>query len=312
MEALGSATLAAMLAHRLFFTFTEREFMEVVDQTVSDFDAGCSLGFITINAAKKFRSIFGISADGRVELRVFRAQALWGERGRGYGVSTCTNHIEGLHGRLNAVTRGMASPAKRLGRIVQIITASAGDWSERVAKGRHKALLRQAERAARESASDDQCHRPECDGGLIFAKRYDMEQFPCPHIQVEVPKLEDLRPEQFELNDSGAPVIVAQTHNPEGPAWTLPIRRYHAPNGKIGLADPATGACGEHERFVVRLRAELQYLNHSKEFPYSVGEMLFRLGQIHGPEMRTPGERKEANTAVLMECVEIVQKTREW
>jgi hypothetical protein len=114
LEALGSGTLAAMLAQRLLFT--------------------CSNGLIAVAGQTKFRALFGLGTGSTVNLSVFMGQALWGDRGAGFGVSTCTNLVEGLHGRLNDATRDLVSLHTKCAQIVDILGNSAGNWAKRVEK----------------------------------------------------------------------------------------------------------------------------------------------------------------------------------
>jgi hypothetical protein len=102
LKSLGSETLGAMLAHRLFFTKTEAGFQDLIDQTRSDLIAAYRDGRVSEPGARKFCKIFGVTTPAPTDLtsmpsidrEVFRKQAQWGTRGAS-GVGTCTNHIEG-------------------------------------------------------------------------------------------------------------------------------------------------------------------------------------------------------------------------
>jgi hypothetical protein len=312
LEALGSGTLAAMLARRLLFTYTELEFMGLINQTVSDFHAGCSQGFITASAKTKFQLLFGLGSGSTVDVSIFRRQALWGDRGVHFGVSTCTNHIEGLHGRLNASTRSAVSLHSRFAKIVEIIRSSAGDWAKRVGKARHKALRQLAERAARHCAGDGVCNFPDCDKGIIMSRRYELV-FPCVHVIRPIPDRVALMPLQFDLGETGEPsIIVKEGSGPGKRIWSVPSSRSHETGGKIAEPEVLGLTAGQHEHFVARIRQELRYMNREKDFPYSAGEMLFRLGRIHGREARTAEEITRANSAFLMECIQIIRKELTW
>jgi hypothetical protein len=86
--------------------------------------------------------------------------------------------------------------------------------------------------------------------------------------------------------------------------WPAPTPHHHGPRQKIIEPRVRDSSLGENERFVTRIREELRYMNREKDFPDSVPEMLFRLGQIHGLEPRTPLQKAYANTRFLMECME--------
>jgi hypothetical protein len=223
LESLGSGPLAAMLARRLLFTYTEQEFRDLIDQTRSDFHAGCSNGLITVAARTKFQARFGLGTGSTVDVSVFARQALWGERGARFGVSTCTNHVEGLHGRLNDATRDLVNLHTKLAKIIEILRNSAGNWAKRVGKARHKALTQLAAAAARHHPEDGVCRIPDCDHGKILSRRYDME-FPCVHVAREVPDAISLTPRQFDLDETGEPIIViSEGADPGGRSWSVPM-----------------------------------------------------------------------------------------
>jgi hypothetical protein len=90
--------------------------------------------------------------------------------------------------------------------------------------------------------------------------------------------------------------------------WLAPTPHHHGTRQKIIEPGAREWSLGENERFVTRIREELRSMNREKDFPDSVPEMLFRLGQVHGLEPRTPLEKAYANTRFLIECIEKTQK----
>jgi hypothetical protein len=141
LEGLGSKALPPMLARRLLFARTRAAFLEILPQTLSDFAAGCRANEITEAGQKKFAAIFGIHLPlpddplvvPIIDLAVFERQALWGVRGS-KGVSTCSNHVEGLHGRLNRATRPYRGTLTRLAAVLELLTQKADDWRKNVVR----------------------------------------------------------------------------------------------------------------------------------------------------------------------------------
>jgi hypothetical protein len=312
LEGLGSGTLAALLARRLLFTRTEFEFLELVDQTLSDFTVACSLQRITQKAQAKFRRIFGIGPEAEppltVNMTLVRCHALWGERGLHYGVASCTNHVEGLHGRLNAATASFQNPERRLAIIIDMIRQSAATWAQRVGKSRGKALKKVAEMAKRE-IHVARCESPRCDKGAILSHRYEIA-FPCMHVAS--PSLEGvaLQPVQFPLVDDKSPTITVRALQSDERPW--PFAAGRRKGGKMTDEEFRAPPGDEIQQFIARLRHELRYLNHGNEFPYHRDQMLFRLGQIHGCDSRSKQEREAANSAFLIECLEVLENKRRW
>jgi hypothetical protein len=105
LESLGSGTFVALLAYRLLFTQTRRAFDEIIGQTIPDCATGCRMKLISSKGKRKFCHMFEVHqvSPGEdeplpdINLTVFHGQALWVDRGTGYGATTCTNHIEGFH-----------------------------------------------------------------------------------------------------------------------------------------------------------------------------------------------------------------------
>jgi hypothetical protein len=193
LEALGSRTLQAMLARRLLFARTRAAFQSILPQTLSDFMAGCEAGEITDAGREKFADIFGIrlplpSDSGALpEMRgnTFEAQALWGVRGA-KGVGTCSNHIEGLHGRLNSAARSHRTPLGRLAAVLHLLKAKAEQWPKKVAKSQRRIgaqLIKSAREQGHSAASVCPCSGDSaalCDQGFILSRRFGC-RLPCIH-----------------------------------------------------------------------------------------------------------------------------------
>jgi hypothetical protein len=198
-----------MLAHRLFFTKTEAGFRDVIDQTLSDFITASRDGRVLEPGARKFCKISGVTTPAptdltsmpTIDLDVFRKRAQWGTRGAS-GVGTCTNHIEGLHGRLNQATEGQRSILAKLSTIVTLIREGARGWSAKVARRRRKTNKDLILAAERNECRSGRCPAPDfCDRGFLETRRLGL-QFPCVHEILTRP-VDMTSPIQFELEDHG-------------------------------------------------------------------------------------------------------------
>jgi hypothetical protein len=311
LEGLGSGTLVAMLARRLLFTRTEFEFLELIGQTLSDFRLACTTSLITSKAQKKFRRMFGIPAApapaSEVDIDLVRLHALWGKRGIEDGVASCTNHIEGLHGRLNATTANLRNPARRLSMIIQRIRLSAAHWAVRVEKARAK-IVKELTPVDEGKERVDQCESPRCDKGSILSQRYEME-LPCRHMNPLKPS-SSMKPVQFDLTDEREPTFSVRDAAGDERVWSFSSS--HRPSGKLPDEEHEPPPGDEIQRFIARIRHELRYIAHGKEFPYHRDKMLFRLGQIYGGGDLTRSEMETAQSAFLIECIEVLQNKRSW
>jgi hypothetical protein len=189
LEGLGSRTLAALLARRLLFTRTRAAYDAIFTQTLSDFVAACHAGEVTQRAERKFAQIFGIvlplSSNPHVlpitTAGKFLHQALWSARGTA-GVSACSNHAEGLHGRLNAVTASHRSAITRLASILQLLQKKVQEYPKKVAKSRHR-ILADLQKTAKKFHYTQLTDCPSgdvCDHGAILSRRFGCE-LPCLH-----------------------------------------------------------------------------------------------------------------------------------
>jgi hypothetical protein len=315
LESLGSGTFVALLARRLLFTKTRVQFDNLIDQTLSDYAIGCRMSLITDQGKTKFCRLFGIGEIGETGLpaldaTVFEKQALWGERGTVFGVATCTNHIEGLHGRINQATRTQRNLVNRIATIVEIITKSAQNWADRVQRCRSKNRDRLAAQAESHGFTSGECQDPECDRGRILSRRLD-QPFPCVHV-VSVTTFSPSPLAQFPLCDHDPPNITCCVVEP----WdTSGDSKQNGGHGKIvefEQTDMNLRDTGKEIQFLNRIRNELKHMNKGRDFRHSVAEMAFQWGRFYGRENRRPEHVRAARSEFLVECVAVLQKGTEW
>jgi hypothetical protein len=234
------------------------------------------------------------NAFPETDINAFREQALWGERGTNFGVAACSNHIEGMHGRLNAQNhlfdhgeRGqMVSKSQARANGLDHASALAHDWNYR-----------------------DCLVNGHCEERVLLSRRPG-RQVPCVHIISQGEWPEEPPPPQFNLSTAEPPEIVFTVFEGD---WVL------APLGgrtKLGHVENEIGDTlfmaekSPDVRTVLRIRREIMSLNLGVHFRHSQNEMLFRLGRIQGQleatlsTSPTDGEIKlRANSMILLECV---------
>jgi hypothetical protein len=224
-ERMGSRTYVAILARRLMFAGCEEHYSRLREQCIISLQFAMRAGIVAEEGGQLFCRTFGlvIGAGGLVisgPSDPFRAEAIWGDRAAA-GVSTCSNHVEGLHSRLNAATGGIRLPHRRMKEIVDALTAKAAEFrSEALRSPRRKFNeLREAARAARLDPTRDSCN---CGWGGIYTARFALARFPCVHTVLSwgplvVPPM-DWTPDFLGPQDE-ATISVAGC---EGAPWPFP------------------------------------------------------------------------------------------
>jgi hypothetical protein len=124
LQHLGSRRSVAILAHRLLFSGTKEEYVRLRDEARISFEVALALGRVTRQGRDLFSATFGFVVVDEQSIVIdgedpFESEALWGERGQ-RGVAACPNHVEGLHGRLNAATNFVRLPSRRLKRMIDV------------------------------------------------------------------------------------------------------------------------------------------------------------------------------------------------
>jgi hypothetical protein len=322
LEVLGSGTVIAMLAGRLLFTVTETAFIAILPQMLSAFAFGCRDGSVTKKAKLKFAEIFGLDlnewqmdAAPPCDPAIFRAQALWGKRGT-FGVGSCSNHLEGLHGRLNYRTRGLSKWLHRFAEIADVIQASAAGWSGKVKRARNLAKAHLIGLARDHGFEGEECTGYDrCDHGTLLTRRHGAP-FPCIHLAAK----------HTWATPADAPEIVtAGVHEgieckPATKIWRFKADR-PPPRDAIALPEQTEIDVETipHRRVLARVLSEMKLLSHGAPFRYSRDDMLYRLGRIHEKVDRTIGDamsaderRIHANSEFFMLCVRVVKHRQPW
>jgi hypothetical protein len=300
LESLGSGTLVALLARRLLFTNTEKGFRELHPQTLAGVD------LVQLHGNKCLST----------SVKVFKAQALWGERGIDFGVASCTNHIEGLHGRVNRRVLNLRILIRRFALITSAIVKSAASWSQKVERGWNTTKKKLKVIAEKNELTFDDC--PEwahCDRGRILSRRLG-RPVPCVHIISKGGWPEHPSLTQFNLFMTGEPDIGFTDFEGQ---WTPAsgkkshLRKFDDEMNNVGLEAETS----PDVRTVARVRREVISLN--PDFKVSLNEMLIRFGQIQGrlgatlASSLTEGEiNQRANSMLLVEYVQVGKNQKPW
>jgi hypothetical protein len=247
------------------------------------------------------------NACPETDINAFREQALWGERGKNFGVAACSNHIEGMYGRLNARVGNLKNFRVRFAKITSSITASAGKWSRKVKRGWNSTMKKLQASALAHHWNERDCPvNGHCEHVLG-------REVPCVHTISQGEWPEEPPPPQFILSTTGPAEIAFTVFEGD---WTL------APLGGRPRLSPVENGIEDtlfmaerspYVRTVLRIRRAIMSLNFGVHFRHSQNEMLFRLGRIQGQleaTLSTSLTDKEiklrANSMFLLECVQEV------
>jgi hypothetical protein len=182
LESLGSRTYVAILAHRLVFCASQMDYERNHAEAAIALAIALSLNRVTRSGAERFCQTFGFTllSDGSCRANAidpFEAEALWGERGQA-GVSACTNHVEGLHARLNAATSDVRLISRRLKRMVDVIWQKAERFSADAHRSAKRKFTQMLAEAKRHDYDSSEC---ECGWSSVYSRRFGIDNFPCVH-----------------------------------------------------------------------------------------------------------------------------------
>jgi hypothetical protein len=122
IENFGSKSPIAQIVRRLAFSSTPAEFLSQVSVSVYDLLALQQRGALDEKQVRRLYKRFGtITPDGQMifNIETWIHQAIW-TRAQ-FGVSTCTNHIEGWHRALNEKTSHLMRLTRRLRKVIKLM-----------------------------------------------------------------------------------------------------------------------------------------------------------------------------------------------
>jgi hypothetical protein len=294
LERLGSGTYVAILAHRLMFCASKTEYDRNREDVAAALDIGTSSKRITGKGKRIFCRTFGFTkcASGwSVTLNPdpVEAQALWSERGRA-GVSACTNHVEGLHGRLNKATAEVRLISRRLKCMVEVLWQKANRFS---ADAHRSAKRKYAEMIAIAKAHGYE--RAECDCGwnIVYEQRFGIDGFPCIHTCQEHPvdfRLQNPPNLEFSFDQTSRPLVHSAYCGTE---WNLAQisagaqrrgeTREHLPIDEEAVEEKLEA---DVDGFVRRIISELKMLNPQRASELKVGNVAAEYGAFVGEQQQ--------------------------
>jgi hypothetical protein len=222
LERLGSRTYVAILARRLMFCANREHYAAMREQSRASLEVALHENLVTPQGCALFSRTFGftVAPDSVVSIVTpdpFESQALWGTRGDD-GVSTCSNHIEGLHGRLNhsVAARRVLALHRRFQCIVDHLTIKTQEtrlFMLRSPRRKWDELVR----LAKEQKQNPERKECDCGWGRVYSQRFGIPEFPCVHTILSRPPF-DPAPGDWQPQTRGPTIPVIEKEY-VGPSW---------------------------------------------------------------------------------------------
>jgi hypothetical protein len=296
LESLGSRTYVAILAHRLMFCASEVHYHRNREEVGVALEIALSLERVTAKGAERFCRLFGFAVlpDGHCVSEAedpFEAGALWGERGA-MGVAACTNHVEGLHGRLNAATANVRSVARRLKSVVEVLCQKAKQFQADAHRSAKRTLAQLVAEAQQRGCNFTEC---ECGWSSVYSHRFGIDGFPCVHTCQQHPvDFAAHTPPDLRLNFD-ATIRPPVCMDDDGTTWGFePIqsedwgREERFKKVPAGLEETDAGVDPNVDAFVRRLIRELTTLNPQRASTLKVGDVAAAFGVFAAITQDTP------------------------
>jgi hypothetical protein len=286
LESLGSRTYVAILAHRLMFSASKDDYDRNHAEAAVALQIAISLDRVTTKGTDCFCRTFGFTVliNGscvRSPDDPFEAEALWGERGRA-GVSACTNHVEGLHGRLNQATDEVRLISRRLKRMVEVLWQKADRFSRDADRSAKRKFTQMVAKAKSQGYDCTEC---ECGWNIVYAHRFGIDDFPCVHTCQQHPvDFQARNAPNLELSfDKTIWPPVCSDY--DGTEWDFAESQASATPGQethknlpLGAEEPEDKPDADVDAFVRRLISELKMLNPRRASGLKVGNVAAEYG----------------------------------
>jgi hypothetical protein len=165
-----------------------------------------------------FCRLFGLDSGDLMDQPVdpFPSQGLWFESVP-FGVAVCTDHSEGLHGRINHMTIGVRSLARELMMVVRMLEGKVLVFPERGKCSAQWALQRLKEQARILCLEETNCR---CQRDHIYSARFQIPIVPRQHrVLLSEPTSSPLPSFDFNLDARAVP-----SHKPFDPAGSWRFR----------------------------------------------------------------------------------------
>jgi hypothetical protein len=197
LERLGQNTFAALIVRKLLFTSVLSEFQYYFPQARSDLNYMYRKHQLTQKQILFIQKLFNLNlSDGEFTPKmdpIDFTQALWNRAG--FGVSTCSNHIERMHRTCNAATKLLKDPLQKLKAIILQIDLRFENAFSNPHKQAKATLVQMQKKAAKLNipkgaiAVDNLCFHPYCNWSSVYSNRFQIRNFPCIHTCLEETRL---------------------------------------------------------------------------------------------------------------------------
>jgi hypothetical protein len=266
LESLGTKTSAAILARRVLFSSTEREYQELRVITLPEFLYACGVkGTMTDKAQRQFATLFALSQNDEGDWIVdakdpFPECALWGLRGLD-GIASRSNHSEGFHRVLNRPVLDIRKLTRRIAKVTQTLQRKAHGYE---AHGWHSAKATLQKPAAKAKSGKGAIPQPDecsCGRGGIYKARFYVDNCPCLHTVGRRP--EPVLPKLNPIPDLKGDRHTVRTARARGP-WNVCQRRDRRQFTPFPETENPEIPSADQNRFGRWLLSELLYLSLRK------------------------------------------------
>jgi hypothetical protein len=217
IENFGSGSFIGQIVRRLAFSSTIAEFIHQSEISVLDLEALQEKDRLDQKQLKRLFQTFGeMRPDGKMDFLVdsWSNQAIWTRAN--FGVSTCSNHIEGFHRALNKATKNTKLITRRLHKVHKRIVKRfdlASAYKHTQGKRLLKKLTQEQQFLRLEQC--ETCEDERCGCNKYFSSLM-LVNFQCVH-EVGTRTIEwfnpELHPPENEVNNSIE--VIEHTDNPQ-------------------------------------------------------------------------------------------------
>jgi hypothetical protein len=226
-------------------------------EAFEEFGCAIRLKQVTNEGQQRFCDLFGLTVmeDGKVvevNPNRFPEQALWGTR-MNDGVAACTNHVEGLHGRLNAIVKPRRLFVRRIWLLVLALRKKASRFHLNVSRSAKTTLKKLQEEGAIVNPRSD-C---ECGWSAVYAARFQIPDFPCIHtVHGRTPVVPVVESLDLHWTPPGSVIVQQYVGHP----WLLEKQRLKILVPMVEFEDCRTGITNRLDRFVQQVKHDLSMM----------------------------------------------------
>jgi hypothetical protein len=273
IENFGSNSFIGQIVRRLAFSSTPAEFDYQSEISFRDIEAlkrrHVTFSNVQLKRLCKWFGRMSSSGEPQFDYTVWEQQSIWIRAL--FGVSTCSNHIEGFHRALNEAARKPRTLAKKLRKILDCI-ANRYDSASRYQHKQGTKLLTKLKQQQKylEFRSHAECTDIRCGWKAYYTHLMRVNYFPCVH-KVGLKKVVWYNPGL----DGGLPLVTDSLEEIEyNGDWTIPEARNAKSITKIGLENEWHRDSLSVSAFLSTLATELSYIcKESPPYPHLIATL---------------------------------------